>query len=114
MPGMVRSTRLRSIITSLALYVVTAALSGYFIYNAVFGVRGLKAQDRYQAEMGLLAKTSAALGKQQLAWRHRVMLIRSGVIDADLLDNEARSVLGLVAKDEVVVLLPKVEASKTE
>lgn len=111
---MVRSTRFRSLITSLALYVVTAALSSYFIYNAVFGVRGLKAQVRYQAEMTQLAKKSTALAKQQVAWRHRVMLIRSGVIDADLLDNEARSVLGLVAKDEVVVLLPKAEAGKTE
>ncbi len=112
MPGMVKSRRLRSIVTSLLLYVVTAGLSSYFIYSAVFGARGLKARDRYQAEMGQLAKQSAALANEQAAWRHRVMLIRSGVIDADLLDNEARSVLGLVAKDEVVVLLPKVATNR--
>lgn len=104
--------RLRTIITSLTLYVVTAGMSSYFIYNAVFGARGLQARDRYQAEMGQLALQSAALAKQGAAWRHRVMLIRSGVIDADLLDNEARSVLGLVAKDEVVVLLPKADTAK--
>lgn len=107
MPGMVKSMRLRTLITSLTLYVVTAGLSSYFIYSAVFGARGLQARDRYQAEMGKLAQVSAMLSKQNAAWRHKVMLIRSGVIDADLLDNEARSVLGLVAKDEVVVLLPK-------
>jgi len=75
----------------------------YFGYHAVHGERGLirAAQIAAEIERAKIAAADAALERER--WQQRVKLLRSDSLDADLLDERARFVLGLTAPDEIVL-----------
>ena len=45
---------------------------------------------------------------------HQTSLMRSDAIDPDMLDEKARAVLGLVRKDEVIIVTPKGSENQSE
>jgi cell division protein FtsB len=75
--------------------VLCAAMIGYFGYHMVEGDRGLKAYARLSAE---IARAEAAKLERQ------VKLLRSSSLDLDMLDEQARRVLGVIGPDEVVIV----------
>jgi cell division protein FtsB len=75
----------------------------YFGYHAVHGERGLvrAAQLAQELERSKLTAVEAAAERER--WQTRVQSLRSDSLDADLLDERARFVLGLTAADEIVL-----------
>ncbi|VFU08001.1 FtsB family cell division protein [Methylocella tundrae] len=103
---MVIRRRWRAILYPLCLYCVSGAAGGYFVWHAVNGERGLKTQDEYQVKIESLQKELRGLKADRALWQHKIELINGAVIDRDLLDEEARSLLGRDDKNDLVVLLP--------
>ena len=100
---MVVRTRLRSIVLPILFYLVLGAASGYLVYGASNGERGLKTKEKYDAEAEVLKTGLAALKEERARWERRVTALGSDSIDRDLLEEEAHTKLDRVAKDEVVI-----------
>jgi cell division protein FtsB len=103
---MVVRTRLRAFLMPLVLYTVSGSVAAYFVWHALNGERGLKASVEYTRQIAELDKERAGLRAERAHWEHRIGLIRSAEIDRDILDEEARRMLGRVNGHDVVVLLP--------
>jgi cell division protein FtsB len=104
---MVSHPRLRSILSTLCLYVMAALLIGYFGINAYTGDHGLRAKkdlDREIAQLSLELKHAQAERDQ---WQRRVSLLRSDSLDPDMVEERARALLGYVDPRDVVVLLKR-------
>jgi cell division protein FtsB len=100
---MVVRTRARAILYPILFYVVLGVASGYLVYGAWNGERGLKTKAEYANQTQTLDAELQALQNEHQAWRHRVALMRSDAVDRDLLDEEARAVLDRVGKNDLVV-----------
>jgi cell division protein FtsB len=82
---------------------VTAAVLGYFGYHAYTGAFGIQAMDRLRDEATELSGQLAALKAQREALEARVTRVRPDSLDADLIDQSARSALNLMRADEIVL-----------
>jgi cell division protein FtsB len=96
-------TRARAILFPIVFYLVLGVASGYLVWGASQGDRGLKAKAGYDAEAGRLQTELSQLQGERERWRRRVESMRSEAVDRDLLDEEARAVLDRVGKDDVVI-----------
>ncbi len=101
---MVVRTRFRRILYPLALYAMSAGVTTYFIYHAMNGDRGKKAGIAYVDEMRSLAGQLADLKLEKQAIALRVSEFQSDSVDKDLLDEEARRLLGRAHHNELVVM----------
>ena len=100
---MVVRSRLRAIFIPMLLYTVAGSLSGYFVWTANNGERGLKAKLEYKRQIGVLRSQIADLQDQREQWAHRVVLMRSENVDRDLAGEQARAKLGYVDSRDVVI-----------
>ena len=87
---MVSRPRLKSFLTGLALYMMAAALIGYFGVNAYTGKYGLNARQELDQEIIALTSELARLKRERADSEHRVSLVRSDRVDPDMLDERAR------------------------
>lgn len=76
--------------------VLAAVLAGYFLYNTVQGERGLRAVAQLDRQVADSQAQLAELRAQRARWEHQVGLLRDSNLDRDLLEERARSVLGVV------------------
>lgn len=104
---MVVRTRLRAFLFPLTLYCVSAGVGTFFVWHAVHGDRGLKVKIERKGEIAALRKELAELKAERERWIKRVALISGGEIDRDILDEEARTLLGRVSAQDLVIMLPK-------
>lgn len=80
-----------------------AGLCGYFAWHAQNGDFGLESRERKMAD---IAQARAALARAEAerdAMERRVAGMRGDRLDRDQLDERARTVLNLGAKDEIVI-----------
>ncbi len=98
--------RWRATLYSLLLYCLSGLIGTYFVWHAVNGERGLKTLDEYEHKIAALASELDGLKAEHALWNQRIALLSGRVIDRDLLDEEARAVLGRVRRDELIVLYP--------
>jgi cell division protein FtsB len=96
-------TRLRAFLYPLAFYAVLGGASGYLVWDAGHGQRGLKTKAEYASQMQELNAQLKGLQAERQGWERRVALMRPEAADRDLLDEEARTVLGRVGKNDLVV-----------
>jgi cell division protein FtsB len=87
---MVSRSRLKSVLTGLALYTIAAAMVGYFGVNAYTGKYGLNARQELDQEIVALTSELARLKQERTEGEQRVSLLRSDRVDPDLLDERAR------------------------
>ena len=87
---MVSRPRLKSFLTGLALYMMAAALIGYFGVNAYTGKYGLNARQELDQEIIALTSELARLKRERADSEHRFSLLRSDRVDPDMLDERAR------------------------
>jgi cell division protein FtsB len=87
---MVSRSRLKSVLTGLALYAMAAAMVGYFGVNAYTGKYGLNARQELDSEIVLLTSELARLKRERADGEQRVSLLRSDRVDPDMLDERAR------------------------
>ena len=79
-------------------------LTGYFVWNATQGDRGLKAYAQRQQDY-VAARADLARAEGELAaWERRVLSLRSNRLDVDALDERARAMLNTTDPADVVVL----------
>jgi cell division protein FtsB len=104
---MVTYRRARATLYSLLLYCVSGSIGGYFLWHAVNGERGLKTRDEYENKIAALRGELEGLKSEHALWNHRTALLSGRAIDRDLLDEEARALLGRVTRNDLVVFLPR-------
>jgi cell division protein FtsB len=100
---------LRSLVAPLALYCVSGTVAAYFVWHGVNGQRGLKTGEEYEQKLAQLRLERDTLKVQRLQWEGRIGLIKGEQIDADILDEETRRMLGRVHRNDVVILLPQAD-----
>ena len=99
---MVSRTRLKSILTGLALYTMAALMVGYFGVNAYTGKYGLNARQELDQEIIALTSELARLKRERAQGEQRVSLLRSNGVDPDMLDERARYQLDYVNPHDLV------------
>jgi cell division protein FtsB len=104
---MVTRRRLRAVLFPLLLYCVSGAIGAYFVWQGVNGERGLKTKDQYERQIAVLQHTLEDLRQQHARWDRKIALMRGPRVDQDLLDEEARGLLGRSGRGELVVFLPQ-------
>jgi len=86
--------------------VIGIALTGYFFYNLIEGehglIRWLSLTPQIRAENANLE----AARRQRQALDVKVSNLRPDHVDPDLLDEQVRATLNLVAPDEIVIMQP--------
>lgn len=97
---------LRSFVIPLLLYGAAGLVAAYFVWHAVNGQRGLKTGVEYGQRIAELRAELASLKAERAQWERKLALMRGDVIDADILDEEARVVLGRAHRNEIVILAP--------
>ena len=87
-----------------ALFFGLALLAGsYFTFAAVQGNHGLFQRIETEAEIAELSKTRDRLAAELEVMENRTRRMSDGFLDLDLLDQQARDILGWMRPDEVVV-----------
>ena len=79
------------------------AVSGYFGWHAMHGERGLIAREQRIADIAAARQVLAEAVAERDAIERRVVGLRGDRLDRDQLDERARSLLGMVGRDEIVV-----------
>ena len=102
---MVVRQRARKILIPLALYGVSALLVGYFVHHAHSGARGLDAKRQLVAQVDQLSADLDKMKEERAEWERRIALLRSDQIDRDLLEERARTLLGRVHRNDLVIII---------
>jgi cell division protein FtsB len=87
---MVSRSRLKSLVTGLALYTMAGAMVGYFGVNAYTGKYGLNARQELDQEIIALTSELVRLKQERAEGERRVSLLRSDRVDPDMLDERVR------------------------
>lgn len=103
---MVSRTRLKTILTGAALYLIAALMIGYFGVNAYTGKYGLNARERLDQEASALSAEVGRLKTERAIWERRVALLRTDNIDPDMLDERARAQLNYVHPRDLIRIVP--------
>lgn len=74
----------------------------YFCYHAVSGERGLMALIQYSKRVEKLHAEADTMRAKRLQLEHRVSLLKPESLDLDMLDEQARKLLGYAGKSETV------------
>jgi cell division protein FtsB len=82
---------------------LTFVLGVYFTFASVQGDFGLMRRLEIDAEANRLAAELAALEAQTAQYRNKTMRLSDAYLDLDLLDEQARDILGYVRADEVIL-----------
>ena len=95
---------LRSVFITLALYLVSGAAVAYFMFHAQHGARGLEARGAVRESLRDMETELAGLVAERKSWEQRLALVRDEAIDRDLLEENARLMLGRMHKNDVVIM----------
>ena len=104
---MVSRSRLKSVLTGLALYTMAAALIGYFGVNAYTGNHGLRARQDLDQQIGALTVELGQAKAERDQWQRRVALIKSESLDPDMLDERVRALLDYADPRDAVLILKR-------
>ncbi|MBQ4823378.1 septum formation initiator family protein [Leisingera sp. M527] len=88
---------------AIAFFAIAFALSAYFTFAAVQGDFGLFRRVEIQAEAEELRLDLDRLQSRIGGMENLTRRLSDDYLDLDLLDEQARSVLGLVRADEIVI-----------
>jgi cell division protein FtsB len=87
-----------------AIYLLLAlTLGGYFTFAAVQGDYGVFRRVQIEAETEVLRQERDALAADLAAIQNKTRRMSDGFLDLDLLDEQARDVLGMIRSDEIVI-----------
>lgn len=81
----------------------TAVLT-YFGYHAVNGSLGLESKQAYEQKVAMLEEELAGLKAQRERLEHRTAMLRDGSLERDMIDEQARRLLGVTRPNEIVIL----------
>jgi cell division protein FtsB len=101
---MVVRSRLRRFLIPLALYCVSGAVVGYFVYHAQHGNRGIETKLALKQEILRLGQELSVLKGERGEWERRVGMLRSAAVDRDLLEERVRLELNRIHRNDVVIM----------
>jgi cell division protein FtsB len=104
---MVTRPRLRSFFTGLGLYLLAAALIGYFGLNAYTGDHGLRAREQMDKQIASLTAQLTQANAERDVWQRRIKLLKSDSVDPDMLDERARELLDYADPHDLILLAPQ-------
>lgn len=81
----------------------TFVLGLYFAFAAIQGDYGLFRRIQIDAEADALRSELAGLNKQVQRMENKTRRLSDEYLDLDLLDEQARSVLGMLRADEIII-----------
>lgn len=88
----------------LAIYIAVMGLLGmYFTFASVQGDLGLFRRVQVEAETRALESEKTRLETEVTALRNKTLRLSDSYLDLELLDQQARDVLGMVRTDEIVL-----------
>ncbi len=93
----------RPAITSLLLVILAVSLGGYFTFAAVQGDYGVFRQVQLKAEERALIAERDRLAAELAKMQNLTLRLSDTYLDLDLLDEQARDVLGYLRADEIVI-----------
>lgn len=76
----------------------------YFGYHLVNGDRGWFALKRLETRLEKAETEFASLSHKRLSLERDVVMLRSGSLDRDLLDERLRDVLGFSRTDDLIII----------
>ena len=82
------------------------ALTSYFVYHTIEGERGLRAWREITQQLRAANDQLATVEAERDALAHKVGGLDPAHVDPDLLDQQIRTTLELVAPNEVVIMQP--------
>ena len=95
---------LRRHVAAAATPVLCACAIFYFGYHLVEGDRGLYAYGRLVQEIAVAKQALGDATAERRRLERRVSLLRPNGLDTDMLDEQARNVLGVIGRNEVVII----------
>lgn len=99
-----RSTqRITPGIAPLLICTVLFSMGAYFTFAAVQGDFGIFRRVQVEAEIDTLRTELDALEYEVATMRNKTRRLSDGYLDLDLLDMQARSTLGLMRSDEILL-----------
>ncbi|WP_102227203.1 FtsB family cell division protein [Acidimangrovimonas sediminis] len=84
-------------------YSLAFVLASYFTFAAVQGDYGVFRRVRIEAEIGDLTVERDQLKTELASLKNKTHRLSDNYLDLDLLDEQARKVLGLMRADEIVI-----------
>lgn len=90
-------------LTPLIVFAVAFTLGAYFAFAAIQGDYGLFRRAEIQQEAARLAAERAALEAEVQQMDNLTRRLSDEYLDLELLDAQARDVLGLVRADEIII-----------
>ena len=97
------TTRSRPALGILLFFAVALSLSAYFTFAAVQGDFGLFRRAEIEVEGRELARELEGLQHEVARKENLATRLSDDFLDLDLLDQQARDVLGMIRADEIVV-----------
>ncbi len=88
---------------TLFFFTIILGISIYFIFAAVQGEFGLFKRIQIEAEADALDEELKALQDEVAAIENKTRRLGDDYLDLDLLDAQARDVLGMIRPDEVII-----------
>ena len=90
-------------LTSLAISTVLFCLGAYFTFAAVQGDYGIFHRVQVEAEIETLRVELDMLEAEVAQMRNKTRRLSDGYLDLDLLDLQAREILGMMRADEIII-----------
>jgi len=87
----------------MAYFALMFSLGVYFMFASVQGDFGLFRRVQIEAEAATLSFERDKLAQEVVALENKTRRLSDTYLDLDLLDQQARDVLGLVRSDEIVL-----------
>ncbi|MEQ8898386.1 MAG: septum formation initiator family protein [Roseovarius sp.] len=97
------STRKRPAFGALVYFMIAFAMCGYFTFAAVQGDYGLFRRAEIEAEEKALQAQLDQIESEVARMENLTKRLSDGFLDLDLLDQQARDVLGMIRSDEIVI-----------
>ena len=93
----------RPAIGAIVYYAAMFSLGLYFTFASVQGDFGLFKRVQIEAEAQVLRAEKARLAAEVAALENKTLRLSDRYLDLDLLDEQARDVLGLIRSDEIAL-----------
>ena len=93
----------RPALGAIVYYAAMFSLGLYFTFASVQGDFGLFKRVQIEAEAEVLRSEKARLATEVAALENKTLRLSDRYLDLDLLDEQARDVLGLIRSDEIAL-----------
>ena len=92
-------------INNVVIIIAASFLTVYFSYSALYGQYGLFNKFRYTAQETVLLKNLREIESKNDILEIKVKRLSDTYLDLDLLDQQARKLLGLIRSNEIIIQL---------